>query len=73
MYRSNLQYLEEVFPNGTFNLSQPIRESDGGDDLIDLNPTEEDRFEDEDEGEEEVPKPTSCGLKTIFNTINNTK
>lgn len=54
MYKTNLQILEEVFPNGTFSLSQPVRESsDGVDDLIDLNPTKEDRFEGEEEREED--------------------
>ena len=54
MFKTNLQYLEETFPNGTFNLAQPIRESDEGDDLINLNPTEADRFEDEAEEKEKV-------------------
>ena len=55
MVKTNLQVLEEIFPNGTFNLSQPVRESEEGD-FIDLNPTEEDRFEDEAEEEEGVGK-----------------
>lgn len=55
MYKSNLEYLEEVFPGGTFNLSQPVREPEV-DDLIDLNPTKEDRFDDEEEEGEEGPQ-----------------
>ena len=56
MSKTNLEYLEEVFKDQVFNLAQPIRGADEMDDLIDLNPTEEDHFEDEVEEEEKVER-----------------